>query len=429
MTGKNLSICCGCLMLAGLGLTVAACGDTDEAAQERGGLEIPRGLGKADGDFSCKGHCGSKAAGCYCDSACAKFGDCCPDKAQVCDGQGKLCGGIAGIPCPAGQKCQLDGAYPDAAGKCVPNYFCVTKDDCKFLIHPMCIGDWTCQNNKCVFKCGPVPAKCTGNNDCNSGEYCELGDGMCLNPTFTILQGECKKRPEACYEIYAPVCGCDGKTYGNDCLAHAAGASVAKQGECDLPQPKICGPILNGQCDPGYVCDIHSCLLGATGTCVPLPKCDPNFKEPVCGCNGITYNNDCLRRAAGVPLNHQGACAQPGTKCWTDAQCKTGEYCALEPGECLLPTFNLLQGTCAKKPEACITLYDPVCGCDGKTYGNDCAAASSGVNVASKGECAKPKQYCAGFCGAKSAEGCYCDAACSKYGDCCPDYAQVCAGK
>ena len=35
-----------------------------------------------------------------------------------------------------------------------------------------------------------------------------------------------------CIEIYKPVCGCDGKTYGNSCVADNAGVTSYKEGEC-----------------------------------------------------------------------------------------------------------------------------------------------------------------------------------------------------
>jgi len=36
-----------------------------------------------------------------------------------------------------------------------------------------------------------------------------------------------------CYEIYAPVCGCDNVTYSNDCYAECHGISEYTEGECD----------------------------------------------------------------------------------------------------------------------------------------------------------------------------------------------------
>src|SRR4030043_988335 len=69
------------------------------------------------------------------------------------------------------------------------------------------------------------------------------------------------------------------------------------------------------------------------------------------------------------------------TQCFNNFGCSEGFFCEKPVGNCNGA------GVCIEEPDACITLYLPVCGCDGATYGNACDAAMFGVWVACFDEC------------------------------------------
>ncbi|MGB1171338.1 MAG: hypothetical protein ACPHL7_06145 [Flavobacteriaceae bacterium] len=58
-----------------------------------------------------------------------------------------------------------------------------------------------------------------------------LGCANDISDTEESCLGE-KKFEIACIEIFQPVCGCDGKTYSNSCVAGVEGVLRWEAGEC-----------------------------------------------------------------------------------------------------------------------------------------------------------------------------------------------------
>ena len=84
------------------------------------------------------------------------------------------------------------------------------------------------------------------------------------------------------------------------------GASAAGKGE-------ICGGFIGITCSPGLWCEKpagHCKFADDFGKCEAVPRFCTRIYKPVCGCNGKTYANDCVRQAARVQLDHVGRCGK-----------------------------------------------------------------------------------------------------------------------
>ncbi|MCU0684884.1 MAG: hypothetical protein MUF34_22005 [Polyangiaceae bacterium] len=244
---------------------------------------------------------------------------------------------------------------------------------------------------------------------CGEGLYCRFAESAQCG--IADRPGVCEPKPTRCPGDSSPVCGCDGRTYTNACNANTRGISVRQQGACGsappppTPPPSLgqrCGTRGAAACGDGYFCSYpESAQCGIAdrpGTCQALPtRCTREY-APVCGCDGRTYGNPCQAQTQGVSVRASGACgagtpppppATPPTaqRCGSRglAACPDGYFCGwAENTRCGATDRG---GICLQRPNVCTKEYRPVCGCDGKTYSNACAANAQTVSVDRSGPC------------------------------------------
>jgi hypothetical protein len=132
----------------------------------------------------------------------------------------------------------------------------------------------------------------------------------------------------------------------------ADGARDAAPADDASPPP---GPSCksNADCAPNEYCSKNKCG-DAVGGCEQRPDLCDDSTQLHCGCDGVTYWNDCLRQRDGAMASTDGGCAVGAAPCDDNA----GSKCPVNDAACARLVYGQacpqnLPGVCWVLPDQC----------------------------------------------------------------------------
>ncbi|MFH0902995.1 MAG: Kazal-type serine protease inhibitor family protein [Pseudomonadota bacterium] len=272
---------------------------------------------------------------------------------------------------------------------------------------------------------------CTGKTCGDSCRLCDPADPYCIETSVLKVcnpAGECTTNYPLCSTNYEGFPNYSIEWYQNYCqyaaldasgdivISHTACdnvnplASIDCNGViCDFVQSCGCDPVLNPVCGSNGVTYANECLascasvpVAAFATCADLRACTAScypIATPVCGANMITYPNWCYATCSRTAVIAYQACEQV-LPAFARAECLANECPYVNDGpvtyapECGVPRTYLnicdlfcyysVGSACAEK---CAPDDRPVCGVDNVRYANACHAACYNIGVNPWGSC------------------------------------------